>query len=211
MKLTVFGATGGVGRELVRQALDQGNTVTAVVRDAGRFDLVHSLLQVVTVPDLGDIDRVRQAVASSDAALSGVGPRNRKDVGAASTPTRGIIAGLVAAGTDRIVAVSASPVGPVPDGDGWLDRHLVHPLVRRVFAGIYADLAVMEADLASSGLKWTVVRPPRLTDKPLGAYRTAFGANVARGHFAARADVANLMLAAVTDERAINTAIGVAR
>jgi uncharacterized protein YbjT (DUF2867 family) len=32
MKLTVFGATGGVGREVVNQALDRGDHVTAYVR-----------------------------------------------------------------------------------------------------------------------------------------------------------------------------------
>jgi putative NADH-flavin reductase len=211
MKLVVFGATGGVGRQLVRQALEQDHAVTAVVRDAARFREEHSLLQVVTVPDFGDIDRVTKAVAGSDAALSGVGPRGRRDATAASGPTKGIIAGLKAAGVDRIVAVSAAPVGPVPADEGWFGKHVVHPIVSRVLAGIYADLAVMEADLAASGLTWTVVRPPRLTDKPLGRYRTAYGANVARGHFAARADVADAMLAALTDDRAANTAVGVAR
>jgi uncharacterized protein YbjT (DUF2867 family) len=211
MKLVVFGATGGVGRQLVRQGLDQGHSVTAVVRDPARFELTDPRLLVVTIPDLSDIDRVAEAVAGCDAALSGVGPKGRKDVLAASRPTKGIIAGLQRAGVERIVAVSAAPVGPTPDGDSWLDRHVLHPLVSKVLSGIYADLAVMEADLAASGLKWTVVRPPRLTDKPLGRYRTVYGANVTRGRFAARADVANAMLAAVADERAFDTALGVAR
>ncbi|MGW4973647.1 NmrA family NAD(P)-binding protein, partial [Streptomyces albidoflavus] len=33
MRITVFGATGGVGGEVVRQALEAGHEVTAVVRD----------------------------------------------------------------------------------------------------------------------------------------------------------------------------------
>lgn len=37
MRLTVFGATGGVGREVVGQALAAGHEVTAVVRDPARL------------------------------------------------------------------------------------------------------------------------------------------------------------------------------
>ena len=53
MKITVFGATGGIGGEVVRQALDAGHKVTAVVRDAARFDLTHPALEVATVAGLG--------------------------------------------------------------------------------------------------------------------------------------------------------------
>jgi putative NADH-flavin reductase len=211
MKLVVFGATGGVGRQLVLQALEDGHSLTAVVRDPARFREEHPSLRVVTVPQLSDVDRVVEVVAGGDAVLSGVGPRSRKDVAAASGSTRGIIGGMGVAGVERVVVVSAAPVGPAALDDSWFDRLVVNPLVSRVFSGIYADLARMEAELAASGLKWTVVRPPRLTDKPLGQYRTAYGANVARGHFAARADVAHLMLASLTDDRAVNTAVGIAR
>jgi hypothetical protein len=35
-----------------------------------------------------------------------------------------------------------------------------------------------------TGLDWTIVRPPRLTDKPLtGTYRTAYGQNLRGGFF----------------------------
>ena len=54
----------------------------------------------------------------------------------------------------------------------------------------------MEDVLRDSGLDWTAVRPPRLTDKPsTGHYRTAVGQNVRGGAFIPRADVAAFMLA----------------
>ena len=61
-------------------------------------------------------------------------------------------------------------------------RHLLAPLTKAVLRKHYADLALMEDMLRESGLDWTVVRPPRLTDKPgTGNYRTAFGQNLRRG------------------------------
>jgi uncharacterized protein YbjT (DUF2867 family) len=70
----------------------------------------------------------------------------------------------------------------------------------------------MEADIRRSGTEWTVVRPPRLTDKPLtGRYRLAYGANVPNGGFASRADVAHAMLALLDDPKAVGVPVGVAR
>lgn len=211
MKLAVFGATGGVGTQLVKIALEQGHTVTALVRNPAKFTLPgHEALHLVTVPDLADTERVQAAISGSDAALSGVGPAGRKDITAASVPTRHILTALAGAGIERFVAVSAAPVGPIPEGEGFLRRRVVYGLTRRLFAGIYGDLAVMERDIAASGLKWTVVRPPKLTNRGVGGYRTVIGGNVPGGMVASRADVAHAMLALLTDERSVDQAVGIA-
>ena len=212
MKLAVFGATGGVGTQLVKLGLEQGHTVTAIVRNPAKFTLPrHDSLHLVTVPDLADTERVQAAISGCDAALSGVGPRGMKDVTAASVPTRHILAALKGAGIERFIAVSAAPVGPTPEDDSFLNRRVVYQLTRKFFAGIYADLAVMEQDIAASGLKWTVVWPPKLTNKAVGDYRTVIGGNVPRGMFASRAEVAHAMLALLDDDRSIRQAVGVAR
>jgi uncharacterized protein YbjT (DUF2867 family) len=75
----------------------------------------------------------------------------------------------------------------------------------------YADLALMEEILRESGLDWTVIRPPRLTGKPLtGSYRTASGQNLRRGLLISRANVAHLMLAVLEQPETIHRAIGIA-
>lgn len=212
MKLAVFGATGGVGTQLVKIALEQGHTVTALVRNPAKFSLPgHDALHLVTVPDLADIERVQGVISGSDAALSGVGPSGRKDLTAASVPTRHILAALAGAGVERFVAVSAAPVGPIPEGESFLNRRFVFGVTRRAFAGIYGDLAVMERDIAGSGLKWSVVRPPKLTNRGVGDYRLVVGGNVPGGMFASRAEVAHAMLALLDDDRSIGQAVGVAR
>jgi putative NADH-flavin reductase len=211
MKLTVFGATGGIGGEVVRQALDAGHTVTAVVRDTSRFDMAHRLLDVVRVPGLTDPEALVPALHGSDAALSGVGARGRTDGPVASTATRGIVAAMRSAGVRRFVAVSAAPVGPVAADEGFLNRHVLLPLIGAILRDVYTDLAAMESVIAETDVEWTVVRPPKLTNKPLtGHYRTVVGGNVPRGYAISRADTAHAMLAALDDPATVGRAVGVA-
>jgi putative NADH-flavin reductase len=211
MKLTVFGATGAIGGILVDQAIERGHEVTAVVRDAGRFDRRHDRLTTVEVPDLTSVDALLPAVKDRDAVLSGIGPKSQKDTTVASSTGLSIIRAIDLAGVRRFVWVSAAPVGEVPDGDSWYNRYLLHPMISRLLRGIYSDLAVLEDALRRSDLDWTVVRPPRLTNGPLTAdYRTAIGANVPKGLLASRANVADCMLRALRDPAMIRQPVGVA-
>jgi uncharacterized protein YbjT (DUF2867 family) len=211
MKLTIFGATGGIGGEVVRQALDAGHKVTAVVRDPTRFTLSHPALEVTSVPGLTDPEVLRSVVDGSDAAVSGVGPRGRKDGPVASSATRGILRALEAEGVGRFVAVSAAPVGPVPEGESFLNRRILLPFISAVLRDLYADLAVMEDEIRRSRTDWTVVRPPKLVNKPLtGRYRTVVGGTVPRGYSISRADTAHAMLAALDDRATFGQAVGIA-
>ncbi|MDX3244740.1 NAD(P)-dependent oxidoreductase [Streptomyces sp. ME18-1-4] len=209
MKFTVFGATGGIGRELVRQALDAGHEVTAVVRDPARLAVTGGRLEVVRA-DLTDPEALRPAVTGRDAVLSGLGARRRKDAGVAARLTRTVLSALEAEGVRRLLVVSAGPVGPEPEGDGALDR-TVRGIVSAALKDVYADLREMEAELARSATDWTVVRPPRLQDKPVtGAYRTVVGGFPRKGRFIGRADVAHAMLAMVEDAGTVKQGVGVA-
>jgi putative NADH-flavin reductase len=211
VKITVFGATGGVGQEIVKQGLARGNAITAVVRDASRLPVTDAALRVVTVPALDDPGTLIPAIRGSEAVLSGVGPHGRKDGPVAAPSTRAIVAAMGGCSTRRFVGVSAAPVGPTPDGEGLLNRWVLTPVVKAVLRNVYADLGEMEALLQSGDIDWTVVRPPRLVDKPLsGEYRTVVGANVARGSRISRADVAHLMLETLTVPETIRQAVGVA-
>ncbi|GAA3119743.1 SDR family oxidoreductase [Streptomyces rameus] len=209
MKLTVFGATGGIGRELVRQALDAGHEVTAVVRDPARLGLTGDRLEVVR-SGLTDPQELRTAVRGRHAVLSGLGARSRKDAGVTTRLTRTVLGAMEAEGTRRLLVVSAGPVGPAAEGEGALDRGM-RTLVSAVLKDVYADLREMEADLARSGTDWTSVRPPRLQDKPLtGRYRTVIGGFPPKGRFIARADVAHAMLSMIDAGETLKQGVGVA-
>ncbi|MER8031816.1 NAD(P)H-binding protein [Streptomyces bauhiniae] len=209
MRLTVFGATGGVGGEIVRQALDAGHEVTAVVRDPARLTITGERLHVVRA-DLSDAEALCAAVAGRDAVLSGLGARSRKAAGVTARLTRAVLAAMAAEDVHRLVIVSAAPVGPAPEDDGPLDR-AVRSVVSAVFKDVYADLRETEAELARSTAEWTSVRPPRLLDRPLtGRYRTVIGGFPRAGRTIGRADVAHAMLAAASDPATVRQGVGVA-
>jgi putative NADH-flavin reductase len=212
MRLTVFGATGRIGELIVRQALRGGHKVTAVARRSSRLAIADPALTIVRVEGLDDPRQLAPALEGSDAALSGVGPRSNKDLTVASSTTRTILATLKLAGVRRFVAVSAWPVGPVPPGESLLGRRILHPMMNRLLHGVYADLRRMEEEIAESGLDWTVVRPPRLTDGELTLrYKMKIGDNVANARIVSRADVAHCMLAALDDPETVGQPIGIGR
>jgi len=219
-KLTIVAATGGIGRQLVDQALAAGHHLTAIVRNPDRLPPgVRAVRADLATADPGAL---HPAVAGADAVLSGLGPRSRAEAGVTARGTRAVVEAMKATGVARIVVVSAAPVGTVPSpgrphpprydpGDGFVLRHLLSPLVKAALRGHYADLALMEDTLRDSGLDWTAIRPPRLTDGPVtGTYRTAEDRNLRRGVLISRADVAHLMLRVLDRPETIGHAIGIA-
>lgn len=227
MKLTIFAATGGVGRQLLTQAAAAGHDVTAVVRDPRKLAQTAWDAVRVVEADLGAADsaQISSAVSGADAVLSGLGARTFADADAGVTwrGTRAIVEAMAAADVRRIVVVSAAPIGIVPSpgrpnppkhdaGDGFFMRHLFAPFARTAFRRQYADVARMEDVLRDSGLDWTAVRPPKLTDKALtGEYRTAIGRNIVGGWSISRADVAHCMLRVLEQPDTIQQTVGLAR
>ncbi|MGW1889332.1 NAD(P)-dependent oxidoreductase [Streptomyces sp. NPDC002004] len=209
MNLTVFGATGGIGQEIVRQALTAGHRVTAVVRDPARLTVTGQGLEVFRA-DLTDHEALRPAVAGRDAVLSGLGARRRKDAGIAARLTGTVLKALEAEGTRRLLVVSAAPLSTTHDDEPLVDRAML-ALISALLKDVYTDLRAMEAELARSATDWTSVRPPKLVDKPVtGSYRRVVGGNPRSGRTIARADVAHAMLAMIDDPATVKQAVGVA-
>jgi putative NADH-flavin reductase len=220
MKLTIFAATGGIGRQLLDQAIAAGHDVTAVARSPHELPSgVRTAAADLTAAEPADL---AAALQGADAVLSGLGPRTNAEAGITAHGTRTITAAMETAGVRRIVVVSAAPISAVASparpnppkhdpGDGFVMRHLLAPLARASLRRTFADLAEMEDVLRASGLDWTSVRPPRLTDKALtGTYRTAYGQNLRRGLTVSRADVAHFMLRTLDMPATIGETVGIA-
>jgi putative NADH-flavin reductase len=220
VKLALLGATGGVGREVLSQAIAADHAVTAVVRNPSKLPAdVDVVRQDLATPDA---DVLAAAMRDVDAVISAVGPHRAAQAGIVAPATAAITHAMGCAGVRRLVVISASPVGVVPSphrpqpprhdpGDDLLMRYLLSPLIRRLFGRLYIDLAAMEDLLRDGSLDWTSIRPPRLTNGPLtGTYRTAVDRNVRHGLIISRRDVAHLMLTVLRQPETVGHAVGVA-
>lgn len=204
MKLTIFGASGRTGAHLVRQALERGDHVTAVLRRPADLD---PRIAVRVVPDFADTAALAAAIDGADAVLSAIGPRSRKDTPVAAPATRRILA----AAPPRLVVISAAPVGSPPADDSFISRRIAIPLVSRALRPVYDDLREMEAALAASDSAWTAFRPPLLTDRAAtGRYQTRVGGSVPRSFSVSRADLAAAMIAALSRPETERQVVGVA-
>ncbi len=211
MRLTIFGATGGTGTQVVRQALEEGHEVTAVVRDSARLDVPpHERLRVVTA-DVRDPAAVEPAIKGADAVVSALGPRGRGPTTICTDGARAIAEAMGKAGTRRLVAVSAA--GAYTDaGDGPVMRYLVKPLILGpILKNAFADMRRCEEELRASDVDWTLVRPPQLTDRPAtGRYRTAIDVNIRGGRQISRADLAACVLGLIANDSTVRHHVSVA-
>ncbi|HTF10327.1 MAG TPA: NAD(P)H-binding protein, partial [Asanoa sp.] len=192
MKITVLGATGGTGQHVVRRAIAAGHHVTAVVRDPARLPVESDPRLEIVVADALDPNAIGAAVTGRDAVVDTLGPRSTSE---ATVCSRGAAAAVAALAVNnpaaRLIVVTGS--GHVRDpGDGPLVRYVVKPLVgSTLLKKQFDDFARAERIVFDSRLRWTVMRPPQLTDGNRKAYRTAVDRNVRGGLRLSRADLAD--------------------
>ncbi|GAA1884421.1 NAD(P)-dependent oxidoreductase [Asanoa iriomotensis] len=209
MKITVLGATGGTGQHVVRRALDAGHHVTAVVRDPARLPIAADPRLEVVTADAFDAESISAAVTGRDAVVDTLGPRAKAQ---ATVCSRGAAAAVAALRADnpsaRLLVVTGS--GHVRDaGDGPLTRYVLKPLIgSTLLRQPFADFARTERIVFDSELRWTVLRPPQLTDGPRKPYRTALDRNVRGGLKLSRADLADAIMVALDDPHTVGRVIG---
>lgn len=198
MKITVLGATGGTGRQLIDQALEASHEVTAVVRDPAKLPVHHPRLTVVRA-DVLDASALTPHVIGRDAVLSALGGSGLGPTTVQSEATAAVIEAMREVGVRRLIVVSNS--GMVEgDNEGVFTKYLVNPILRRVLREPWADMARMEAIVHGGDLDWTVVRPPMLTDGPrTETYRRVLGDSSRAGIRVSRANLADCMLRCLAD------------
>ncbi|XVV05550.1 NAD(P)-dependent oxidoreductase [Actinosynnema sp. CA-248983] len=200
MKIIVFGATGGTGVHVVAQAREAGHHVTAVGRAANGNDVVADVL---------DPESIAPVITGADAVVTAIGTRDRGPTTLQEDSTRSIVTAMKQAGVRRLVVVSNSGM-TVDDQDTAVSRYLAKPILRRVLKHPWADMAAMEEVVRSSGLDWTITRPPRLTNgRRTGKFRTATGANLRGGNNISRADLASLVVTCLEDPGTVGQSIAI--
>jgi putative NADH-flavin reductase len=169
MKLLVFGSTGSIGRELLKQALEYGHTVTAFARDPSKLDFKHLNLKEAQ-GDAMDFPSVEQAVQGQDAVLCSLGAGSKGTV--RSEGTRNIVRAMEKTGVRRFICQSTLGVGDSWDNLSFLWKYI---MFKGFLRQAYADHVSQEDYVKQSRLDWTIVRPGAFTDgNRTGEYRHGF-------------------------------------
>jgi len=150
---------------------------------------------VVAQGDVLDPPSIASVLNGADAVVSTIGISSLKPTTLYSDGTRNIIAAMKAQGPRRLISISAAGFH-IDKNDPVLMRYALKPLISGILKEHYADLMRMERIIAESGVDWTVVVPPKLTDGPrTGHYRVAINENVRNSWSISRADIADYVVA----------------
>jgi putative NADH-flavin reductase len=206
MKLLVLGATGGTGLEIVSQAIERGHSVTAFVRAPDPLKRFGDRITVIR-GNLLNSSELQRVLEGHDAVLSGFGPRlpvSKADATLLQRFAVELTSGMFQASVRRVVVESTA----------FLFKDSIIPPTnlfgRLFFPDIVRDAGEMENIFRKSGLDWTMVRPPRLTDKPrTGKYRVLEGHLPGFGFAISRADVADFMIKAGENGASVGKIVGV--
>jgi len=180
MRVIVLGAAGQLGREVVRALAARGHAVGAAVRRPPDPKLPSSV--EISIADARNKSQISAAISGSDAVVSviGGGTLRRNHVASATAATA--IAAAQEVGVQRYMAMSAGMVAL----DWPLFKYVLRPLI---FRHILAEHRHVEEIVKASALKWTIVRPSALTNRPARRYKASLELQP-RAFMTTRADVA---------------------
>ena len=200
MNIVIFGASGGTGQELIRQSLEAGHTVTAVVR---KPDLVAARPRLTALA--GDVYRtedVAAAITGKDAVLAALGARALGKSDLLEVSTTHIVAAMQREAVRRLIALGAAGAS----GDAFryqsaLSRFLFTTIGATLLKWPFRSQRAMHRIIMGSGLEWTIVEPPRLLNgPPTGKYRVQADAMPPKSSSIHRGDVADFMLKQLTSK-----------
>jgi putative NADH-flavin reductase len=203
MRLFVLGATGGIGKLVLQQAVARGHCLTAFVRSPGKVTLRNERLAVQkgNVLDANDLAR---HLPGHDAVISALGSHPNHDPTLLRDSAAAIVEAMRQCSVRRFLVVSVAFLFPESGVAGAFLRSFLQK--RRG-----QDAKRMEEILQNSGLDWTVVRPPRLTNSTrTGSYRVADGRLPEKGWKIPRADVADFLLNDAEKPAHVHQIVGVA-
>lgn len=204
MRLFIIGATGGTGRQLLDQAIERGNEVTAFVRSPEKLGAPRNGL-TVRQGDPRNAADLATALADHDAVLSALGPPGPGPTTILRECARSTVAAMQAVGIRRLLVVSAAVL--------FEDMGIIVKLMRRtLLKNVAEDSAEMERVVMASGLNWTIARPPRLTNGALTKhYRVENGRMPRGGWWVSRADVAHFLMGELEQAAHARQIVGMAR
>ena len=198
MKLVVFGATGNVGQQVVKQALEQGHEVIAFARNPLKLQIKHPKLQLFQ-GDVMDSARVEQALQGQDIVVCTLGSGKKLSGKVRSQGTQNIIEAMKKCAMKRLICQTTLGVG---ESWGSLNFYWKYVMFGFILRKVFADHQIQEDMVQNSGLDWTIIRPRAFIEGELtGQYRHGFpGTDKTSKLTITHADVADFILKQLADD-----------
>lgn len=207
MIITIFGATGMVGKRLVKQVIYNGDRAKAFGRNVFVADLPENENLELIKGALFDEEDVYSALKGSDAVVSVLGGATD---GSDHTRSYGIkvIAGeMKNAGIKRIIALGGIGILPVSEDQLMMDQKTFPA----EFLPVSKEHLKAYEVLKNSDLEWTMVCPPMIRDADeTGIFSTRADALPTPNRFSINSgDLALFILKELTDNKFLNQRVGI--
>ncbi len=208
MRIFLIGGSGKTGRELVKQGLERGDIITALVRNPNKFNFTHPNLKVikgnVLVPESFDT-----AVKGQEAVLSALGhKRFFIPTSILSRGTKNLIEVMNKHKIKRFICITSLGVNDSRFKLGLYYTLFTIPVILLFY---FLDKSKQEKLIMKSDLEWTIIRPGQLTN---GKKRTNYKHGSDVGSYVltkmvSRASVADFMLKQLDDKTYIRKTPGI--
>jgi uncharacterized protein YbjT (DUF2867 family) len=205
MRITVFGATGGTGKQLVGQALAEGDEVVAFARKPSKLNIMDKNLTIVQ-GELTDQALIERAVKGANAVISVLGPRGGSKSKPLTEGMQSIIAAMKKQGIRRLIITSTLSAKDPNDPLNFRTKALVN-LVKITMHDAYEEIVSVAETVRDSDLDWTIVRLTMLNNNPKsGKVKAGYVGKGEVGTWISRADLADFLLRQVQDTKYLRQA-----
>jgi putative NADH-flavin reductase len=205
MTITVFGGSGAIGQFLVKQALKEGVTVKAYLRNPDKITFSDENL-IVIKGELTDYSGIKESISGTDAVISTLGlPLARTYDGSPVLDGHvNIINAMNEKKVTRLITLATPSVKFEKDTRSFIT--IVPGIMARVlFPKAYKEIIRTGDIVKNSGLDWTIVRIMAPKNTPAkGIINVSFGDKKIK--FAiSREDIASFMLHQVNETQYIHS------
>ncbi|MGA8855420.1 MAG: SDR family oxidoreductase [Christiangramia sp.] len=200
MNILIIGGTGKTGKEIIKQGLELGYSITALVRNPMKIKINHPKL-IIKKGNVLKPESFGDTFQGKDAVLSALGHKRfiiKSTI--LSEGTKNIIAEMQKQKVKRFICITSLGIN---DSRFKLGLYYTLFTIPFILFFYFLDKSKQEKIIKQSNLNWTIVRPGQLTN---GKKRTKYkhGENV--GNYIltktiSRADVAHFMLNQIKDKK----------
>ena len=191
-RITIIGATAGVGLLCVQQALDKGHQLVTLSRSTDTLPKHANLIALQGSATRKD--DVIKAIQHAEAVIVAIG--TGKSMKATTLYTDAAQAIIAAQQETQMTAPFIILTGFGAGDSPQYQNLFVRIVMKLMLNAVYKNKTQMEQMIAASTIKWEFVRPGLLTDSPLtGKYRavTEYNKNMKIDKIS-RADVAHYLI-----------------